>query len=88
MLQKEFNNLTFLEKNIKLIDETENSKDFKANSNWQKIYDGLRASTATQDNGFRIKFALFIRGFSKTSVFEKATLDLNEKAGFILLFQN
>ena len=42
-ITREFNDLTFLGKNIKLIDETGNTKDLKARGIWQKIDNGLNA---------------------------------------------
>jgi len=53
---REFNDLTFLGKNIKLIDETGNANDLKVRGIWQKINDGLNASTAKPDGAFGIKF--------------------------------
>ena len=55
-ITREFNDLTFLGKNIKLIDETGNVNDLKARGIWQKINDGLNASTAKPDGYFGIKF--------------------------------
>jgi len=53
---REFNDLTFLGKYIKLIDETNNSKDLKTRGIWQQIQNGLNATTATPESIFGTKF--------------------------------
>ena len=44
VITREFNDLTYFGKSIKLIDETGNAQDLKARGIWQKIQDGFNAS--------------------------------------------
>jgi len=55
-VQREFNDLTFLGKNVKLIDQTGNVKDLKARGIWQNIQNGLNASPATPEGTVGLKF--------------------------------
>jgi len=54
---REYNDLTFLGKNVKLIDQTGNAEDLKTRGIWQQIQNGLNASVATPESAFGLKFA-------------------------------
>ena len=53
---REFYDLTFLGKEIKLIDETGNTQNLKERDVWQKIQYALNISTATPESPFGLKF--------------------------------
>jgi len=55
-VQREFNDLMFLGKNVKLIDQTGNAKDLKARGIWQKVQDGLSASSVDPGDAIGLKF--------------------------------
>jgi len=53
---REFNDIIFLGKNIKLIDETRNEKNLKERGIWHKIQDGLDSQTINPEGNWKKKF--------------------------------
>ena len=53
---REFNDLTFWGKNIKLVDETGNAKDLKARGIWKQIQNGFDAVTIDPTDAVALKF--------------------------------
>jgi len=55
-VQREFTDITFLGKSIKLIDETNNPKDLKERGIWKQIQDGIDTQTINPASEWAIKF--------------------------------
>ena len=74
---REFTDLTFLGKSIKLIDETNNPKDLKARGIWKQIQDGLTELAKTAGSTFPSKFDIIHSNFKIRIVKDNTALNFD-----------
>jgi hypothetical protein len=72
---REYNDLTLLGRNIKLVDETENAESLEKRNIKQKIQDGLTALAVAPGSTFTNKFDLIYSGFKIRIVKDDTYLD-------------